>query len=409
VARASTTPLAYGPALLLWAAAAFRLPAVRCHPADLALRAYWLALVSLAAALTVLLAPIAVALDRLLGIPNLARLLGNGLALASSLSVQAFLLLLNFDRAVALRKIRTRSWWLAAALVAMTVLFALAPVDVEAPDFMVVYADAPFVMEYRSVFLAFLGIALVDVVRLCWRYARQTRRPVVALGLRLTAVGATFGLGYIAHAVAFLIARRTGTAYPFSRPDTVTEVLVACAAVLIATGSTMPAWGPRVGLDRLLGWCTAYHTYQRLHPLWAALADASPEIVLNPPPSHLADIIDPRDLRLRLYRRVVEIRDGYLALRPYFDRHTTAAARHRGATAGLSDQRLRFIIEAARIDTAIRNKRQGRMPTDPDTDTALGGGTDTASEAAWLAQVATDFTRSSIVHDTTSTEDAHAG
>src|SRR5918996_6064640 len=96
-----------------------------------------------------------------------------------------------------------------------------------------------FVMEYRAVFLAFLGIALVDAVRLCWRYARQTRRPVVALGLRLTAIGATLGLGYIAHGVAFLIARRTGADYPFSRPDTITEVLVACAAVLIATGSTM--------------------------------------------------------------------------------------------------------------------------------------------------------------------------
>jgi hypothetical protein len=74
MARASTTPLAYGPALLLWAAAAFKLPAVRRHPADLGLRAYWLALVSLAAALTVLLAPVAVALDRLLSIPNLARI-----------------------------------------------------------------------------------------------------------------------------------------------------------------------------------------------------------------------------------------------------------------------------------------------------------------------------------------------
>jgi membrane-associated phospholipid phosphatase len=52
--------------------------------------------------------------------------------------------------------------------------------------------------------------------------------------------------------------------------------------------------------------------------------------------------------------------------------------------AGLSDQRLRSVIEAARIDAMIRSKRQGRIPTDPDTDTALAGGTDTTSEAAWL-------------------------
>jgi hypothetical protein len=78
--------------------------------------------------------------------------------------------------------------------------------------------------------------------------------------------------------------------------------------------------------------------------------------------------------------------------------------------AGLSDQRLRSVIEAARIDAMIRSKRQGRIPTDPDTDTALAGGTDTTSEAAWARPSRNRL--HALEHrsrTTTSTEDAHAG
>lgn len=88
--------LVYAPALVAWAAVAYKLPALRHSPQDHALRAYWLTLLSLALTLTVLLPPVYLAIGSLTGIPNLARLLGNGLGLTACWSVQGFLFLVNY-------------------------------------------------------------------------------------------------------------------------------------------------------------------------------------------------------------------------------------------------------------------------------------------------------------------------
>ena len=70
--------LTYGPTLLTWVATAYKLPALRRRLRDPTVRAYWLCLLMLAVAQTVLLPPVYVTIDRLTSVPNLARLLGNG-------------------------------------------------------------------------------------------------------------------------------------------------------------------------------------------------------------------------------------------------------------------------------------------------------------------------------------------
>jgi hypothetical protein len=81
--------------------------------------------------------------------------------------------------------------------------------------------------------------------------------------------------------------------------------------VLVAVGSLLPATGYCPLLRRL----ALYWSLRRLYPLWAGLCQAVPGIALDPVPVW-ADRLDPRDLQMRLYRRVIEIRDGYLALTP---------------------------------------------------------------------------------------------
>jgi hypothetical protein len=386
------------PAVLMWTAAVYKLPAVRCAPANLMLRALWLTLVVLASALTMLIPPIYVAFDQLVGVPNLARLVGNGLVLCAGFGGQAVMCLLDGDQAAALRRVRVRAVWLAASLTLMTVFFVLAPVDIETTTrFTVVYTGAPFMVEYRLVFLAFLGGALTDVARLSRHHAWQSRRPLLAFGMRLNTIGALLGLAFVVLFVAFLIADQAG--YTVERPDAVFRVLVFFMTVCLAVGSTVPAWGSRLGVDRALRWRHTHRAYRRLYPLWAALAEASPEIVLTPPAPRLVDIADPRNLDFRLYRRVVEIRDGYLALRPYRDRDTVMAARELGAAAGLRDQQLQAVVEAAALAVAIRSKSDGRPARDVETDTAAVGGADISSEYAWLEQVAHNFARSRIVRN----------
>jgi hypothetical protein len=393
----STTPLQYLPAVLVWAAAIYKLPAVRRAPGNLRLRALWLTLVVVASALTVLVPPIYVAFDQLAGVPNLARLVGNSLVLCGGFGGQAVMCLLDDDQAAALHRVRVRVLWLAGSLVLMTVFFVLAPLDAEVTTrFTVVYADAPFMLEYRLVFLAFLGVALIDVARLSSHYARQARRPLLRLGMGLNTAGGLFGLAFVVAFMAFLIADQAG--YTFKQPEVVFRVLVFCMAGSLAVGSTVPAWGSRVGLDRALRWRRLHRAYRRLYILWAALAGAAPEIVLAPPASRLVDVVDPRNLDFRLYRRVVEIRDGYLALRPYRDREAAAAARELGAAAGLCGERLQAVVEAATLAAAIRRKADGRPARDVEADADSAGGADIDSEYVWLEQVARNFARSRIVH-----------
>src|SRR6266540_2108305 len=116
--------LQLGPAVLAWAAVVFKLPALRRSAHNPALRAFWLGLVGVALTLTVLLPPVYLAIDRLAGVPNLARPLGHGFALTAGWSVQAFLLLVNYPAAVAWRKVRRRGGVLAVTLVSMATLFA---------------------------------------------------------------------------------------------------------------------------------------------------------------------------------------------------------------------------------------------------------------------------------------------
>jgi hypothetical protein len=237
----STILLHWGPPLLLWAATLYKLAALRRNPGDPGLRAYWLTVVSLALALTVLVPSVYQAIDRLTGIPNLARLLGNGLGLVTCCSVQAFLAYLSKPVDQARVGIRRLGWTLAAALGMMAVLFAAAPVDQEAVDFIRRYGDAPFVLEYRLVFLSYLGLAAANVARLSWRFARIADRPSLRLGLRLDALGGLVGLIYVAHEGLYVVADRIGFTYPVPNPALVTQFLVGSGALLVVIGSTMPA------------------------------------------------------------------------------------------------------------------------------------------------------------------------
>jgi hypothetical protein len=158
----------------------------------------------------------------------------------------------------------------------------------------------------------------------------------------------------------------------------------------------MPAWGPRVGLPTLLRWIGRYQTYRELYPLWLALYRSSPEIGLMPPSSSVVDALTLRDLDFRLYRRVIEIRDGRLALRSYLDPQIDAAACKLGQEAGLGTEELPVVIEAASLAAALRAKTEGRPSPGRQTFEAPGWA-DLDSEAAWLRKVTSAYVNSPVV------------
>jgi hypothetical protein len=121
--------------------------------------------------------------------------------------------------------------------------------------------------------------------------------------------------------------------------------------------------------------------------LWSALYEVTPEIALDPAESEFLDRLRIRDLDFRLYRRVIEIRDGRLALRPFLDADVARRARKEALKSGLDDGRVEAAVEARVLAAGVENARQHRAPAEVLPASELGG-EDIASEVEWLLQVA---------------------
>ena len=103
-------------------------------------------------------------------------------------------------------------------------------------------------------------------------------------------------------------------------------------------------------------------------------------------------------MSFRLYRRVVEIRDGWLALRPYFEPQVSAFARQLCHDAGLAGNDADAVIEAASLVAALSAKASGIMPGGvSDQSVPFVGGADLAAEIAKLERVSHNFEHSPIV------------
>jgi hypothetical protein len=389
--------LVLGLPLLAWLATAYRLPALLRRPHHRALQAYWLTLCLLALALTVRLPPLYALIDARAGFPNLAYLLGDALLVGAGWAVQSFLGHLYYPDPRARGALRRGGAIFLGTLVAMTTVFVLAPVDEETSDFMRRYANVPFMPAYRLLLLVYLGSALTSVVVPAWRYARQAHGVSLRLGLRLVAVGGLVGLACVVHEVLRIAASQLGLDYPLARPDALTESLTAGTIVLTVLGSTMPAWGPRVGLSALYRRAERYRACRRLYPLWRAVCEVSPEIALVSPPSPLHDALSVRDLGFRLYRRVVEIRDGYLELRAYVEQRAVDDARELCRARRLSPEETVIVVEAASLACGLRARAQGRAARQPAVAAWEPGGLDLATEAAFLGRVADCFAHSPLV------------
>lgn len=384
--------------ILAWAVVAYRLPSLLRQPRDLVRRTYWLALFLLAAALTVLLPGLQAVLSTRTGIPYLAHLLGNAFVLASAWATQVSLYHVTDPPPVARRRSRAVALVVVAALGLMIGCFALATMHGEAVAFTGRYQHATFLLGYRLVYLIGIALAIGNFARLSWRYAGQSTRPSLQLGLRLVTGAGVIGLAYVANEGLRASTARLGLANPVPHPTSISQLLIACSMSLGLVGTTMPAWGPRLGIPALVTWLRHYRALRRLYPLWAALYRAEPAIALFPPRSRLADVLTVRDLRLQLYRRVIEIRDGQLLLRRRLDSRPATVARHHCLAAGLPVSETRAVIEATEVVAGLRAARPDEDIADPRSGHDTTGDHDIAEEVTALERVAHCYRRSPIVH-----------
>ncbi|MFB7864267.1 MAB_1171c family putative transporter [Streptomyces sp. NPDC056069] len=321
------------------------------------------------------------------GIPNLGTLVGHCFIVLGALSAHVMVAGWFGSPEEARRRLPRMAMLYLTAIAVMTGLFFAAPLPGAHPvDFEVHFATHPTAGAYVVVFLVTYGLNLANTARHTWPSSRGLARPWLAQSLRLAAVGSVFVLGFILGKLLGVLGRWGGTT-SLDRAAVLWSPLMASAgSLVIVVGYTLPGWGARLS-TRL----DDHRSYRILHPLWSALCEAAPGIALFEPRSPRLALFG-ADLHTRLYRMVIEIRDGQRLLRPYVCEDCEERLRER--LAGSSGDRTDLLLEAAVLDLAIRRKRSGREPSgDAGGPGSRQSGSEFADELTWLRHVAEAYVR----------------
>ncbi|WP_223840504.1 MAB_1171c family putative transporter [Saccharopolyspora pogona] len=163
----------------------------------------------------------------------------------------------------------------------------------------------------------YMAYATARGARLAWRVADHTVSRA-RLSLRIAAGGLVVCCGGTHLPRVIATAGLFTTGHPvLPRTEVWTTPLLAAGITVFFAGLAYP--GIRTGWAKTRLWFEQRRHHRQLRPLWSTLAAQFPHIVLFPPRSPLHDAWNPRQMRLRYYRRIVECRDGLVLLSPYME------------------------------------------------------------------------------------------
>lgn len=310
------TALAWICAFVGLAAFAYRLPDLRRRPRDIALWGLCIYFLCSGISFLVDLDQLRLKISGFLGLPNVTSLITQIAVVVLTAAQQVVLVHWSAPPAEARRMGRRRVLFFGAALAALvTASFFVGPVaksETATSTILLSIQDGGYAL-YMLGYLLICAIGQWETVRLSLRFTRVANRQWLVVGMRTVTLGASLILVYcVTRGIQI-----AGTRLDFDAAglDPVQWTCGSVGALLQVTGWTIPSWG--IHLTRVRGWIHSYRAYLRLRPLWKALHQASPDIALDPPRSWPRDLLPPRDPHYSLYRRVVEIRDGQLMLRPF--------------------------------------------------------------------------------------------
>jgi hypothetical protein len=370
-----------------------RLPTMRREPERLAV---WLMFLAFALVFTVGSSPLRRHLDGFAGVAEFSTWLAQSLVVSYSVAALALLQLWNYEPHQARHRVAASTAAVAAVLIAMAVLFFLSnPVHAGNHNFVHWYGASAYFDAYLIIYLVTYAATNIEIARLCLRFARLMTRCWLRTGLRTTAVGSFVSLVYAADRMTDVVVAHFGmnlTAW-----EAVPQAGAGVGSMLIMTGMTMPLWGPKA--SGLANRYRRLRAYRQLRPLWAALYARDPGIALDAPAPGIARWRTLpqrlRDLDYHVSRRVVEVRDGVLALHPYLDPDVTQHARENAAQLGLTGDELDAAIEAEQIRAALdASALTDRRRTQPRQAAMNNAPADLDSELAWLSAVSRHFNAS---------------
>jgi hypothetical protein len=385
-------------ALASWVAAIYRVPGLmrKWDPARFTLFVI-LALVALTFTLST--PSVSAAVDRRLGVANLAALSIHVTAVVVSFAAQIHVDLWQKPPEVARRHIRWRLLVLAGVVVLLVVLFPKTPE--RRAHFLVEGAQSggsPNYFIYLAFYLGALVAGYTTSAVMCWRYAGVCGRPWLRRGLRVVAVGLALTVAYCAaRALTVAVALLGGDPY---RWTPLVPLFSGGGFLVTLIGLAIPALGPR--MDATREWVDAYRSYRRLEPLWQAYYGLDPGIALEQPVSRGRELVEVRRLRHRLMRRMIEMWDGRLVIASHIDGTVAETARAVGSES-LSEDELRVVTEAAQIRLALRALEVERGDGAPAASAPSGtyarppAHADVLDERQWLENVSEAFAKSAIV------------
>ncbi len=325
-------------------------------------------------------------INRFLAYPNITTILVQAAVVVLTAAQQVVLIHWSHPPAEARRRTRRRLLGFGIALAVLLVMFYVvdpARHPASAENAVLLNMSNPRYAAYLCCYLGVCMVGQLSAFRLSLRYARIANRQWLRLGMWSVTAGATLVLLYCAVRYAEIAATRLG--FDTTSWDSLYWFTGDIGSLLQLFGWTVPSWGPR--LSAAARWLESYRAYRRLRPLWWALYRSVPSIALDPPPSRLLDLLPPRDLDYRLYRRVIEIRDAQLALRPYLGPQAEPPG-------GALDEPPSASREALRLKAALRARSDNAEPSGGPT-VAFPGASDQdfGKEVAWLTRVADSFRR----------------
>ncbi|MEV6347901.1 MAB_1171c family putative transporter [Actinoplanes sp. NPDC051851] len=288
----------------------------------------------------------------------------------------------------------------------------------------------PAEVAYWTVFEGYLAVALAVGGLACGRIARAAPSGALRGGLLAMASGSLLIFTYAVSKAVLVILRGSGTPLDFTVWEPVITVLRTTGLALYVAGGAVPA------ASRVREVLAAYRSLLALRPLWGAMRRAFPDMVLMPPARAALELPGAAGARLRLYRRVIEIRDGMLALREHLPAAPGPAhpdpsqhgapqpgaprpdvpqpgtpqpdvpqpgvgwpgtpqpevGRPAGSCPAVHPGEDPAVAEARGIAAALRRRAAGEAPADPAGRWAPVG-PDMADEVAWLTRVSAAYRR----------------
>lgn len=331
----------YAAVVLVWAALLDYAVASWRRPGEVVAAATLRAVLCVAVMFTLLMPPVYTAIDDILGVPNISRLLADYMLVLLAWALQP--ILAHFSDPEGRRGKVVNAPSVLLVLLVMTILFALAPVDRTEPrNFAVAFAGRPWVLEYTLAAMLLPALTAGRFLLVAYPLSREVSDPTLRRRQYLQTLGWAFGLAYTLHQCLVAAMGDLGLSYQVLDPAVMADVLKGGCALFLLSGE----------LFNLHTWLLHRRAYRELYPLWAMFYDPSRQ-------DRIRDALRVSGITSRLEDRRMQIYDAVVLLQPYIDSSVLECARQYTRARVAADDAEAHAV-AATLTAAIQARKQGQ-------------------------------------------------